>query len=120
MNEPDRHRIAIKFSVACLDGGDDNEDGVQDPKDGQENKADQDQAKDRGDDVVDEHRDLEVERFFAVRIDLGRVAALDQPDDERSEQMAGEMNKNAEQGAGVTKCVPGAHVGDGGGAERRW
>jgi hypothetical protein len=34
--------------------------------------------------------------------------------------VAGEMNENAEQGAGVTKRVPGAHVGDGGGAERRW
>ena len=120
LNEADRHRVAIKFPIARLDGGDDDEDGVQDPKDRQENEADQDQAKDRGDNVVDEHRDLEVERFFAVRIDLGRVAALDQPDDERSEQVTGEMNENAEQGAGVTKRVPGAHVGDGGSAERRW
>ncbi len=118
LNEPDRHRIAVEFSVARLDGGDDDEDGVQDPEDGQENEADQDQAKDRGDEVVDEHRDLEVERFFAVRIDLGRVAALDQPGDERPKQVAGEMQENAEQGAGVTKRVPGAHVGDGGGAER--
>ncbi len=93
---------------------------VQDPEDGQENEADQDQAKDRGDDVVDEHRDLEVERFFAVRIDLGRIVALHQPDDERPEQVAGEMKKDAEQGAGVTKSVPGSHVGDSGSAERRW
>ncbi len=54
-----------------------------------------------------------------MRIDLGRVAALDQPDDERPEQVAGDMKEDAEQGAGVTKGVPGAHVGDGGGAERR-
>ena len=120
LDEPDRHRVAIEFSIAGLDRSDDDEDGVQDPKDRQENEADQDQAKDRGDNVVDEHRDLEVERFFAVRIDLGRVAALDQPDDERPEQVAGEMKKNAEQGAGVTKRVPGAHVGEGGGGERRW
>lgn len=120
LKKPDRHRVAIEFSIARLDGGDDGEDNVQDPKDGQENEADQDQAKDRGDNVVDEHRDLEVERFFAVRIDLGRVAALDQPDDERSEQVAGEVKENAEQGAGVTKRVPGAHVGEGGSAERRW
>ena len=79
VNEPDRHRVAIEFSIARLDGGDDGEDNVQDPKDGQENEADQDQAKDRGDNVVDEHRDLEVERFFAVRIDLGRVAAPNTP-----------------------------------------
>ena len=118
MNEPDRHRVTIEFSVARLDGGDDNEDGVQHPKDGQENEADEDEAKDRGDNVVDEHRDLEVERFFTVRIDLGRVAAPGQPDDERPEQVPREMKENTEQSAGVTKRVPGAHVGNGGGAER--
>jgi len=79
MNEPDRHRVAVEFPVARLDGGDDDQDGVQDPEDGEENEADQDQAKDRGDDVVDEHRDLEVERFLAVRIDLGD-SSLGQPD----------------------------------------
>ena len=123
LNEPDRHRVAIEFSVARLDGGDDGEDNVQDPKDAQEKKADQDEAKDGGDNVVDEHRDLEVERFLAVRIDLGRVAALDQPDDERPEQVAGEVKKDAEQGAGVAKRVPGAHVSEGGGGaerQRRW
>ena len=38
--------------------------------------------------------------------------------DERREQVTGEMQEDAEQGAGVTKSVPGADVGDGGGAER--
>jgi hypothetical protein len=118
LNEPDRHRVAIKFSIARLDRGDDNEYCIEDPKDGQENKADQDQTEDRGDNVIDEHRDLEVERFFAVRIDLGRVVALDQPDNERPEQVAREMNKNAEQSAGVTKRIPGAHVGEGGSTSR--
>ena len=103
-----------------MDGSDDDQDRIQDPKDGQEDEADQDQAKDRGDDVVDEHRDLEVERFFAVRVDLVRVAALGQPDDERPEQVAREMKKDAEQGAGVTKGVPGARVRDDGSGERRW
>src|SRR5207244_2705466 len=111
----------IEFSIAGLDRSNDDEDGVQDPKDRQENEADQDQAKDRGDEGVDEHRDLEVERFLAVRIDFGRVAALGQPDNERPEQMAREMKKDAEQGAGVTKGVPGAQVGNGGGVDRwRW
>ena len=45
MNEPDRHRVAVEFSVAGLDGGDDDEDGVQDPEDNEENEADQDQTK---------------------------------------------------------------------------
>src|SRR5437868_5487254 len=120
LNEADRHRVAVEFSVAGLDGGDDDEDGVQDPEDEEENEADQDQAKDRGNDIVDEHRDLEVDRFFAVRVDLGRVVALDQPDDERSEQMTGEMKKDAEERAGVTKRAPSADVGDGGDVGGRW
>ena len=36
LNEPDRHRVAREFSIAGLDGGDDDEDGVQDPKNRQE------------------------------------------------------------------------------------
>ena len=111
-NETDRHGVAIEFSIAGLDRSDDDKDGIQDPKDRQENEADQDQAEDCSDDVVDEHRDLEVERFLAVRIDFGRVAALGQPDDERPEQVAREMKKDAEQGTGMTKDVPGTDVGD--------
>src|SRR5699024_4848807 len=61
LQEADRHWVAIEFSVARLDGGDDDEDRVQDPKDGQEKKADQDEAKNGGDHVVNEHGDLEVE-----------------------------------------------------------
>ena len=119
LDEPNGHGVTIKLSVARLDGGDDDKEGVQHPKDRQKREPDQDQAKDHRDPVVDEHRDLEVERFFAVRIDLGRVVALDQPDDKRPEEVTGEMNKNAEQGAGVTKRAPSAHVGKGWGAERR-
>ena len=74
-------------------------------------EADQDQAKDRGDDVVDEHRDLEVERFLAVRVDLGRFVTLGHPNEEGPEKVAGEMKQNAEQGTGVTKRVPGADIG---------
>ncbi len=71
LNEPDRHRVAVEFSFAHLDGGDDDEDGVENPEDREEDEADQDEAKDGGDEVVDEHRDLEVERFLAVGVDLG-------------------------------------------------
>src|ERR1700686_1798075 len=110
LNKANGDRVTVEFSIARLDGGDDDKDGVQHPKSRQENEADQDKAKDDGDEVVDEHRDLEVERFFAVRIDLGRVAAFGQPDNERSEQVSGEMKKNAENRAGVTQNVPGADI----------
>ena len=113
LNEPDRHRVAIKFSIARLDRGDDDEDGIQDPEDSEEKEADQDQAKDRGHNVVDQHRDLEVKRFFAVRVDLRRFVAFHEPDDEWRQQMAGEMQKDTKQSAGVAKCTPTAHVWDG-------
>src|SRR2546423_1572226 len=113
LNEPNRHRVAVEFSVAGLDGGDDDEDGVQDPEDGEENEADQDQTKDGGDDIVDEHRDLEVDGFFAVRVDLGRLVALDQPDNEGRQQVPWEMKKDAEQGAGMAERAPGADICNG-------
>ena len=119
LNESNCHRIPVEFSLTCLNGGDDDKDRVQHPKSRQKKEPDQDKAKDRGDEVVDEHRDLEVERFFAVRIDLGRVATLGQPDNERSEQVPGEMEKNAEQRAGVTQNVPGADIRGGNGGGRR-
>ena len=46
LDEPDRHGVAIKLSVARLDGGDDDEDRVQHPKDRQKGEPDQDQTKD--------------------------------------------------------------------------
>ena len=118
MNEPDRNRVSVKFSVAGLDGSDDDKDGVENPEDGEENKADQDQAKDSGDDVVDEHRDLEVERFFAVGVDFGGITALGQPDDEGWKDVTGEMHKDAKQSTGVTQGVPAAHISDDGRADR--
>ena len=119
LNEPDRHRVAIEFSIAGLDRSDDDEDGVQDPKDRQENEADQDQAKDCGHRVVDQHRDLEIDSFLTVRVELGRFVAFDQPENERREQVAGEMEEDAEQSAGVDERAPGAHVRDGGNVDRR-
>src|SRR3954471_13871764 len=64
LNEPDRHRVTIEFSVATLDGGDDDEDGVQDQKDGEENEADLVYKQKTAYEIVDEHRDLEVHGFF--------------------------------------------------------
>ena len=120
MKKPDGHRIPVEFAFTGLDGSDDDEDGVQDPEDGEKDEADQDQAKDGGDGVVNEHGDLKIERFLAVRVDLGGVATLDQPDNQGPEKVTGEMKEDAEQGAGMTERAPGAHVGEaeGGRGER--
>jgi hypothetical protein len=63
---------------------------------------------------LDQHRDLEVDGFLAVRVELGGFVAFYQSEDERREEVAGEMEKDPEQGAGVDARAPGAHVRDGG------
>ena len=80
LNKADGDRVTIKFSVACLDGSDNHQNGVQDPENCEEKEANQHETENCGDGVVDEHRDLEVDRFFAVGVELGRVVALGQPD----------------------------------------
>ena len=78
-------------------------------------------SKRRGDGVIDQHRDLEIERFLAVGVDLGRVAAL------TSQTMSGPKTwpgngRTAEQGAGVAERIPGADVRErrGRGRRRGW
>ena len=110
----------MEFPVARLDGSDDDEDGIQNPKDHEEDKSDQDQTEERGHNIVDQHGDLEVDRFLAVGIELRRIAAFGQPDDEWRKQVSGEMEKYAEQRAGVTKGSPSADVGRGGDDDRQW
>jgi hypothetical protein len=53
---------------------------IENSEERQKEKANQDQAEYRGNDVVDEHRNLEVERFLRA-------------DDERREHMPGEMDE---------------------------
>lgn len=110
-DEPNRQRITKELAVACLDGGNDDEDGVQHPEHDQDRDSDENEAKDDRGGVVDQHRELKVERLFAMGVDLGRIAAFEQPDDERPEDVAEEMKEESEQGTGVTKDTPGAGVG---------
>ena len=60
-------------------------------------------AENRGDRVVNQHRDLEIERFLSVRVDLRRVAAFYQPNDKRAENMTQKVKKQSEQCAGVAR-----------------
>ena len=120
LDEPDGHRVAVELAVARMDRGDDYQDSVQDPKDSEEDKTNQDQAENCGDEVVDEHRDLEIERFLAMSIDLGRIASLDQPNQQRPEQVTREMEQDTEQCAGVAERSPGAYIGQRGSDRKGW
>ena len=48
LNEPYRHRIAVEFSVAGLDRGDDDEDGVHDQRTARKTKPTTARQKNRG------------------------------------------------------------------------
>ena len=43
-------------------------------------------------------------------VDLRPVAALEQPDDERPEDVAEEVKEEPEQGGGVAEDTPGARI----------
>jgi len=74
--EPDRYRIAIQFSIACLNRRNDDENDVKNVEQNQNWDSDQHDDENSGDDIVDQHRQLEVQGFFPVRVDLRGFAAL--------------------------------------------
>ena len=84
LDQSDRERVLIKLPFAGFNRCDDDQHGVQNPERYQDWNPDQKDAKNRGDRVVNQHRDLEVQRFLSVRVDLRRVAAFYQPYDKRT------------------------------------
>jgi hypothetical protein len=80
---------------------------VEDEKQG---KSDEDETKHTCHDIVDKHRDLEVERFFAVFVDLWRIGTLGQPHNQRSEDVKGPRNYKSEQRARVAEHAPGPDI----------
>ena len=70
LDQPDRKRILIKLSFAGLNRCDDDQHGVRHPERYQDWDSDQEDAENRGDRVVNQHRDLEIQRFLSVRVNL--------------------------------------------------
>src|SRR5467141_3367753 len=83
-NQPQGERITVDPSFAGAHRCDNDEDDVKNVQNREEEETDQNQTEDAGHDIVDQHRDLEVQRFFAVLIDLGGIPTLDQPDNQRA------------------------------------
>ncbi len=79
-------------------------------QDREDKEANQEEAENRRDQTVDQHRNLKIERFFPVLVDLRKFAALDQPDDEWPKNMANRREEKSNQGAGVTKHCPGPRL----------
>ena len=76
LDESDRERVLIQLSFAGLNRCDDDQHGVQHPQRYQNRDAGKKDAENQSDRVVNQHRDLEIQRFLPVGVDLRRVAAF--------------------------------------------
>src|ERR1700682_2257018 len=112
-DQPDGQRIAIEFAFARLNGSDDDEHDVENVKQKENEKSDQDETKNSGDDIVNQHRQLKVDRLFAVRIDFGGIGAFGQPDNQRSNNVTGPGYEKSGERGGVGQHAPGPDVGGG-------
>ena len=119
LDESDCERIVIKFSFAGLNRRDDDQHGVQHPERYQDRNPDQEDAEDHGDRIVNQHRDLEIQRFLSVRVDLRRVAAFYQPDSKWTENVAQKVKEQSEQCAGVAQDAPRSNIRGSGWSRRR-
>ena len=109
-DQSNRNRIAIELPFACLDRGDDHQNQIQNVENAEDDKPDQHQTEYARDQVIDQHRDLKIERLPSVLVDLSRIAAFHQPNNQRTENVTGPRYKKSGQGAGVAKHSPGPDV----------
>ena len=98
-DQPNRNRIAIELPFACLNGGNDDENRVQYPKRDQNRNADKHNAENCGNGVINQHRNLEIERFLSMGIDFREIPAFHQPNDEGAEEMPQKMKNNPSKAA---------------------
>src|SRR5206468_3414191 len=96
IDQPNCKRIAIELSLAGLHRCNDDQHRVQHPKPDQDRNADENDTEDRRDGVIDQHRDLEIERFLSVGFDLRRVAAFHEPNDKRPQDVTQKVKKQSE------------------------
>src|SRR5207244_1116479 len=95
LDQSNRDWITIKFAFARLNRGHDHEDEIQQMQDREKEKPDQNQTKNSGNQSVDQHRDLKIERFLAMRVDLRRILTLGQPNNERTKNVSNTRNEKS-------------------------
>jgi hypothetical protein len=74
-------------------GGDDHQDQIQNVENAEDDKSDQHQTEHARDQVIDQHRDLKIERLLSVLVDLGGIPTFDQPNNQRTENVTGPRYK---------------------------
>ena len=72
------------MTFARFQRGDDYKNNVENVQDREKSKTDQQETENASHKIVDQHRDLKVQRLFPGRVDFGSVTTLDQPNNERS------------------------------------
>src|SRR3981081_915961 len=110
-DQPNRQGIAIELAFAGLNRRHDDKHDVENVQQKENEKSDEDETKNSGDHIVNQHRQLKVDRLFAVRIDLGGIGALGQPDNQRSNNVAGPGHEKSGERSGVGQHAPGPDVG---------
>ena len=118
-DQSDRERVLIKLPFAGLNRCDNYQHGVQHPQRYQDWNPDQEDAKNRGDRVVYQHRNLKIQRFLPVRVDLRRVAAFYQPYDKRTQDVTQEVKEQSEQCGSVAQDAPRSNIRGSGWSRRR-
>ena len=88
LQETDGERVFVFLAIAGADRGDNHEDNPENEDHRQDEEADEDKTKDAGHGGVDGVGDLEIQHFFAGAIEERAFRALDQPKDERSDDVA--------------------------------
>ena len=119
LDESDRERVLIQLSFAGLNRCNDDQHGVQHPQRYQDWNPDKKDAENQGDRVINQHRDLEIQRFLSMRVDLRRVAAFYKPDDKGTENVTQKVKEQSEQCAGVAQDAPGSNIRGSGWSRRR-
>ena len=110
LDESDRERVLIQLSFAGLNRCNDDQHGVQHPQRYQDWNPDKKDAENQGDRVINQHRDLEIQRFLSVSIDLSRVAAFYQPDGKWAENVTQKVKEQSKQCTRVAQDAPRSNI----------
>jgi len=110
LDESDRERVLIQLSFAGLNRCDDDQHGVQHPQRYQDWNPDKKDAENQGDRVINQHRDLEIQRFFPVRVDLRRIATFYQPHGKRAENVTQKVKEQSKQCTRVAQDAPRSNI----------
>ena len=111
LQKPNRKRIPVEAAFAGFERGKDDKDKVGDKDDGNEDEADEDEEGGGGGDEVNGHRDLEVEGFLAVLVDVRVALSFPKPEEEWREDVGKGDAGEASEGEYMTKDREGAILG---------